>query len=351
MAPSGEGGKAKAKRTSKAKGTSPTEGSFSKAKGGTRLRGSPIKVPRLHIFPPSLNSGKAHVALLASSVGEFQMHTLGILGANYTNAFARLSPSMSVPVLEIDDKIITDSIDIIRYLRKHYPGCGDQPAEVEPFLALVDSWSEGLWNYAIMARQNMPVSIANDIRLHYLRRYRAEAEEDEPELLAAYDKKISYITKFNEAIAADGTEMKKASDVLDKIMLRSEQLLEEHGGPFLFGETYTDADSIMAPVIQRLRSNFAPHFSEYCHRHQNLAAYLTALQATKSCAKGTFFGAWPFAPLMARDAVPYLLFHTIVGGCVCVAVIAVGASLLGGSLWKTILLVVFLCVFAIVADA
>jgi glutathione S-transferase len=110
-----------------------------------------LSTPRLWIFPPSINSGKAHVALCASSCTDFTVETVGVVGANYRPEYALLNPLMTVPTLEIDDVIINDSHEIVRYLRKHRPAAGTtDSAEVQSFVALVESWDEGLWNYGTL---------------------------------------------------------------------------------------------------------------------------------------------------------------------------------------------------------
>ena len=116
-----------------------------------REDGRYISTPRLWIFPPSINSGKAHVALRASACADFTVETVGVVGANYRPEYALLNPLMTVPTLEIGDVIINDSHEIIRYLRKHRPAAGTtDSAEVQSFVALVESWDEGLWNYGTL---------------------------------------------------------------------------------------------------------------------------------------------------------------------------------------------------------
>ena len=121
--------------------------------GGLRPRedGRYISRPRLWMYPPSINSGKAHVALRASSCTDFTIETVGVVGANYRPEYALLNPLMTVPCLEIGDVIINDSHEIVRYLRKHWPAEGTtDSAAVQSFVALVESWDEGLWSYGTL---------------------------------------------------------------------------------------------------------------------------------------------------------------------------------------------------------
>ena len=91
------------------------------------------------------------MALRASACANFTVETVGVVGANYRPEYALLNPLMTVPTLEIGDVIINDSHEIIRYLRKHRPAAGTtDSAEVQSFVALVESWDEGLWNYGTL---------------------------------------------------------------------------------------------------------------------------------------------------------------------------------------------------------
>merc|ERR1719253_613575 len=109
---------------------------------------------------------------------------------------------MTVPALEIDDVVLSDTTEIVRYLREHYP-VDPQPKEVGAFVDLVDSWNEILWNYSHATEQGHPVNTLNKARLFWLRHYRAEAVKHEPELLEVYDKKISYVQNLSSAIDHD----------------------------------------------------------------------------------------------------------------------------------------------------
>merc|ERR550525_1347971 len=81
------------------------------------------ETPRLHIFGVSFNSGKAHLLLRISSAWPgTEVRMLDIAGTNYKPDYVRLNPNMTVPTVEIDDKLITDSDILLDYLREHYPG-------------------------------------------------------------------------------------------------------------------------------------------------------------------------------------------------------------------------------------
>ena len=73
--------------------------------------------PKLWFFSGSLNSHKAHACLRFSSLryDDIDLHHISYpednqtIEYNQTIEFARMNPNMRILVLEIDDKIITDS--------------------------------------------------------------------------------------------------------------------------------------------------------------------------------------------------------------------------------------------------
>ena len=68
----------------------------------------------------------------ASSCGDnFRLMPIFAGRMNYHPDFARINQNMSVPTLEIEDVIITDSLDIVRYLREKHPGPETAPPSGE----------------------------------------------------------------------------------------------------------------------------------------------------------------------------------------------------------------------------
>ncbi|CAE8725757.1 unnamed protein product [Polarella glacialis] len=121
--------------------------------GGIREATEYRRHPRLWVFPPTVNSGKAHLCLRLSSAWPFaEVRVVDVFGENYSLDFCRLNPNMTVPVLEIEDKVITDSASIAEFLGRHYAGDGDSRAIyggkgqlMSRFVALVASWDEALY--------------------------------------------------------------------------------------------------------------------------------------------------------------------------------------------------------------
>jgi len=128
--------------------------------GSMRSTAEYRRYPRLWVFPPSLDSGKAHMCLRLSSAWPFaEVNAIDTAADTYTVDFCRLNPNMTVPVLEIEDKVITDSRLIADFLSQRYTGEGDGQAilagKVEPltrFVNLASSWDETIHEFSRPSR-------------------------------------------------------------------------------------------------------------------------------------------------------------------------------------------------------
>ena len=259
-----------------------------------RSGSGPTGKTRLWIFPASLNSGKAHMCLrLSSAWEEAEVREIDIHAENYTEDFCRLNPNMSVPVLEIDDKIITDSRLIAAYLREHRPGAGEPLADQEhalvTFLDLVASWDEGLYSYGKGSQAggvagSLP-ALMNDLRLvrlrQNLRRARSAPEGERLVLAQAYFRKIAAITNFKEKTTAPTPEAMRANDEkLAAIMRETQGLLVAHGGPFLFGAKPCAADAFMSSLFARILDMFPEEAARVFRGHDRVEAYTKTLLAS-----------------------------------------------------------------------
>lgn len=113
--------------------------------------------PRYWYSPGSFNSQKGHLFLRTSSLehSEIDFRQIEFPEYNQSLEYARLCPNMSVPVLEIANKIITDSREIQAYLCEHHPSRGDAAVEadgkqkktMEDFLGTCLLWDEYLFSY------------------------------------------------------------------------------------------------------------------------------------------------------------------------------------------------------------
>lgn len=242
--------------------------------GGVTQRSQRRATPRLHIFGASFNSAKAHLALRISSAWKgTEIRMMDIGGENCKPDFVRLNPNMTVPAVEIDDKIITDSDILTKYLFEHYPGRGDQQvvsmgkaAELWRLVDLVLKWDEGLYTYGHMSGEKgggmgMMMNLLRRVRLrqNYLRlRDTSEKVWDGRTLAQAYEQKIAYISALSSKVDVAMTPEKKAAmDAnernMEELFATACGLLDASGGSgFLYGDELTTADAYFAPLLFRV---------------------------------------------------------------------------------------------------
>lgn len=241
--------------------------------GVTQLKVS-RKTPKLHIFGVSFNSAKAHLALRISSAWHgTEIRMMDILGTNYRPDYVRLNPAMTVPTLEIDDKLFSDSDLLAEYLLRNHPGAGDRQAltagreaDLQQVCELVKRWDEGMYTYGRMSGEKGGGmgAMSNLLRKVRLRqnflRLSAPSEKlwDGRTIQEAYTDKIVYIDDLSSKVDVGATPEKKAAfekneRLMDELFTKASSLIDAAGGNgFLLGPALTTADAYFAPLLFRV---------------------------------------------------------------------------------------------------
>eukprot|EP00449_Zooxanthella_nutricula_P007948 CAMPEP_0198506066 /NCGR_PEP_ID=MMETSP1462-20131121/11434_1 /TAXON_ID=1333877 /ORGANISM="Brandtodinium nutriculum, Strain RCC3387" /LENGTH=331 /DNA_ID=CAMNT_0044235271 /DNA_START=62 /DNA_END=1057 /DNA_ORIENTATION=- len=222
--------------------------------------------PKLHLFPVSLNSQKAHLFIrLSSTWSTSEVNFIDFPQENQTLAYCRLNPNMTVPVLEIDDQIITDSVKLGEYLREHYPGPGDKQApqqKADAFIQLLSQWDEGLFTYRRLGSGGVAM---NELRFLRMRQALEQAisEGCENEVLRdgrtitdVYAAKLGQFMLLQEVVTQDSPDTDKRIASNDSIMRRffieADGLISETEGPYLFGKDLSMADAFFIAILFRM---------------------------------------------------------------------------------------------------
>ena len=171
-------------------------------------------------------------------------------------ALARLSPAGKVPVLLDGDFAVWDTLAIAEYLAEKFPDKALWPAEVRARARARSVCAEMHSGFGAL-RSNFPMNIE------------AALPEIGRKLLAE-----------QPGVSAD----------LDRIVAIWTELLEQHGGPMLFG-AFSIADAYFAPVVMRIVGYALPV-------PQAVAAYVARVQALPSVA------AWCQEARAEHDFVP-----------------------------------------------
>ncbi|MCW7539308.1 glutathione S-transferase family protein [Aquabacterium sp. A7-Y] len=145
-------------------------------------------------------------------------------GSPFKTALAKITPTGKVPVLVDDDGFaVWDTLAICEYLAEKFPERGLWPAERQVRARARSVCAEMHAGFGAL-RQHFPMNIE------------AQLPQIGAEVLA--------------------TKPEVARD-LGRIVQMWSELLQTHGGPFLFGR-FSIADAYFAPVCSRFRSYAAP---------------------------------------------------------------------------------------------
>lgn len=273
------------------------------ATGGIRTVAAAVPAPVLYWFPASFNSGKATLATQISQKGADTVQRLVLhMRDNYTPEYARLNPdTMAVPTMEIDDKLITDSYEVVKYLFYTYPGPGDtevqasgRSADLWKFVDLAGSWDEYMFTYGNMGAKTS--DMANNIRLanlrYYLNQTLTEKPPDEESLVRAYINKIAGIMAMNRATGGEADaenkqkHMEENRQLLDTVFAAASTLLGSGSG-FLFGDELTTADACFLPIFRIfVVADMAAMFDETFAKYPNLRGYWERAQAHNDVQEG-----------------------------------------------------------------
>ncbi len=178
-------------------------------------------------------------------------------GSTFKTSVARLNPAGRVPVLVDDGLAVWDSLAIAEYLAERFPAKHLWPADA---------------------------------------RARARARSVCAEMHAGFGAlRSAFGMNIEAALPEVGTrvlaEQPAVRDDVARTVAMWHELLDEHGGPMLFGH-FSIADAFFAPVVMRLRTYGVPVPAP-------IAAYMTRVVALPSVA------AWIADALAEHDFLPF----------------------------------------------
>ena len=144
-------------------------------------------------------------------------------GSEFKNALAKVTPAGRVPVLVDRDLSVWDTLAVAEYLAERFPERRLWPDDPKQRAVARSVCAEMHAGFSAL-RTHCPMNI----------------EASLPEI--------------GQRMLAEQPQLKKD---LERIVQMWSQLLEQHGGPFLFGR-FTIADAFYAPVCMRLRTYALP---------------------------------------------------------------------------------------------
>jgi glutathione S-transferase len=199
----------------------------------------------LYNAPQSTCSQRVRFILNAKQL-PFEEHKLDLLAGDQLKPdYLRLNPNGVVPTLDHDGAIVIDSSVIMEYLDEVSP----EPARFTP----VDPVNRANMRALMRFIDEMPAAAIRvpTFNLAFLPRFQAMSVDE----FRAFADSKPLRKEFMLAMGQTGfpqKEMDAAMDRLRRTIVRMDEAIAAHGGPWLLGPEISLADVAVMPVIVRL---------------------------------------------------------------------------------------------------
>jgi maleylacetoacetate isomerase len=179
---------------------------------GTEAGTAEVPKVTLYSYFRSSCAWRVRLGLLLKGI-PYEYKAINILkGEQFTEEFTKLNPLQLVPVLEIDDVKLVDSIAILQYLEEKFPD----------------------------RRPLLPKDLVQRAHIHqavYLISANIQPAQN-----------LRILTAI-EAKLGSKERLKWAQDIIEKGFTALEQILEKTAGKYCFGDTVTLADVVLIPQV------------------------------------------------------------------------------------------------------
>eukprot|EP00188_Purpureofilum_apyrenoidigerum_P005841 Plantae.Rhodophyta-Purpureofilum_apyrenoidigerum.ctg8082.p1 GENE.Plantae.Rhodophyta-Purpureofilum_apyrenoidigerum.ctg8082~~Plantae.Rhodophyta-Purpureofilum_apyrenoidigerum.ctg8082.p1 ORF type:complete len:370 (-),score=51.64 Plantae.Rhodophyta-Purpureofilum_apyrenoidigerum.ctg8082:152-1261(-) len=277
----------------------------------------------LYLFPAAVESMKANLALQESTFNRFKVEVVDVFRGIYGPEFARMQPSCTVPLLKLaDGKLLRNADEIVRFAQEFHPPYTSDDDEEDPspgvikaFCDRISSWDEMHFSfgnpYASSRRGLIETSAVRRMRLDTLRKNFRRYAVDDRNLANIYLPHINQLTRKDMSWEERVHLAQRSSLQLDEILDSAEELLKSN--QFLFGRDWTTADSMLVPVLHRVKE--LGHVNRF-KRRPNLSRYFLMISGRPSFQRAVapFNHEWMrknyYSQLLASlilRAIPYVL--------------------------------------------
>lgn len=207
----------------------------------------------LYDYPVSYNCQIVRLVLCEKEIpGRTHKVDIGPLMEQFQPWFMRLNPKGEVPVLDHNGKIITETLDIIRYLDENLPGpkltpvSAEDQAAMEEWIALERDFPEADFTYGLV-EQGTGKIVAKDMERR--KRLIKEHMQKNPDMTAIYQVKLDLVTDWQDRL--------RDTELVDKLVDRLHEMLDKledrvAGREFIASGNYTLADVVWAAFLGRL---------------------------------------------------------------------------------------------------
>lgn len=199
----------------------------------------------LYNAPQSTCSQRVRFILNAKQL-PFEEHKLDLLAGDQLKPdYLKLNPNGVVPTLDHDGAIVIDSSVIMEYLDEVSPGA----ARFTPEDAVMRANMRALMRFI----DEMPAAAIRvpTFNLAFLPRFQAMSAEEFRDFAESKPLRKEFMLAMGQT-GFPRKEMDAAMDRLRRTVVRMDEAISAHGGPWLLGADISLADVAVMPVIVRL---------------------------------------------------------------------------------------------------
>jgi glutathione S-transferase len=232
----------------------------------------------LYHFSQSTCSLKVRICLAEKDLEWVDHRLISRNHDHLSDWYLKLNPNGVVPTLIHDGRPVFESSVIIQFIDQIHtkpsliPADAYGQAQMRSWLAFVDLVTTPAVRYPSFQFGGLLLKFQNMSDEDF------NAKTVSRPIKSAFYKKMDKMRGFSDADIAESLQD------LRKTAARMDGLLEEHGGPWLFGDSYTLADIAVAPLLDRMEDlgfealweDDYPRVAEWLQRMQERPAYRKA---------------------------------------------------------------------------
>ncbi len=207
----------------------------------------------LYDYPFSYNCQIVRLALCEKDLpGKTIRVDIGPMMEQFKPSFMRLNPSGQVPVLLHQNKVVTQTLEILHYLDQHLPGtqlipsATDNRSAMEKWVAMERAFPEADFTYGLLEQGSGKI-VARD--MEHRKRLIEKHMAVNPDLADCYKLKLEAVTDWQMRLR-DPDLVDRLVDQIYKMLDELEQQLA--GRDFIVTENYTLADVVWTAFLARL---------------------------------------------------------------------------------------------------